>query len=220
MSAEPDYPDLFLRAPFGYLTTEVDGTVVHVNDTLLGWLGRDRAEVVGSDVSTLLTVGSATFAGTRQQPVLLLQDEVQEVALTLRRRDGSGLSVLANSVVQRDDAGEPTGVRMAILDSSQRREYERSLLHARRDAESSESRLRVLQNAGAAFTAAATENELCARLVDSAVEAFDAGGATVMLVDERGDLRTISGEPHEFASDGPWASGLRWSKLRGGGRVR
>ncbi|MCU1417265.1 MAG: hypothetical protein JWP32_1439, partial [Schumannella sp.] len=166
--APGDYEDLFQRAPFGYVATDVDGSILEVNDTLLQWLGRERDVVAGSNFGDLLDPGSRLFYETRYRSTLLLQERVDEVALTLLRADGSTMAVLANASADRDAHGEPSGTRIALLDASSRHEYERALLDARRAAEGSEARSRVLQVSAAAFIAATTESELAQQLVASA----------------------------------------------------
>src|SRR5688500_8867800 len=39
--------DLFNNAPCGYQSTDKNGIVIEINDTLLGWLGYKKYEVVG-----------------------------------------------------------------------------------------------------------------------------------------------------------------------------
>jgi diguanylate cyclase (GGDEF)-like protein len=203
MTAPGDFEDLFQRAPFGYLATTVDGAITQINDTLLGWLARDRDAVVGTEFGALLDAGSRLFFETRHRPTLLLQERVDEVALTLVRADGSSLAVLANTTVVADDRGDPLGVRIALLDSAQRHEYERTLLQARRNAEQSEGRIRVLQSSGAAFIAADTEAELAESLADSAMTAFDAATTTVLLSGGADGLVTVAGTPRSPARGGP-----------------
>jgi diguanylate cyclase (GGDEF)-like protein len=94
-------------------------------------------------------------------------------------------------------------VRIGLLDAGQRHEYERTLLDARRAAEASEGRLRVLQASTAQFIGALSEADLCDRLAESVRESFDAGTATVLLADSTGELQTAAGTSRIAAEGGP-----------------
>lgn len=68
---EDSAEDLYENAPCGYLSTAMDGTIVKINATLLGWLARDRDEVVGRRRFTdLLTVGGKLYHETHFAPLL------------------------------------------------------------------------------------------------------------------------------------------------------
>jgi serine/threonine-protein kinase RsbW len=198
-----DYEDLFRRAPFGYVETDLEGTVTQANDTLLAWLHRDQDAVAGREFGAFLEAGSRLFYETRHRPTLLLQDTLDEVALTLVRADGSTMPVLANSAVVRDETGHPVSVRIGLLDAAQRHEYERTLLDARRTAEASEARLRILQTSTAGFVGSLDEDDICGRLAESVRESFDAATATVLLADDTGDLLTAAGTPRSPLVGGP-----------------
>ena len=194
-----DYRDLFDRAPFGYLTTTSAGVITQVNDTLLSWLGRDRDAVAGAAFSSLLSAGSRLFWETRGQSVLLLRGEAAEVALALTRADGSELSVVASSSLMPDGAG----ARIALLESTERQEYERSLLAANREAEASGLRVQVLQSSAAALIGQTTAREVADTLVDSATAAFDASSVTVYLIDDHGELVSAGGVERPPNAGGP-----------------
>ncbi|CAN5281369.1 hypothetical protein BH11ACT3_BH11ACT3_18390 [soil metagenome] len=200
-TADAAYQDLFLHAPFGYLVTTPEGIVIRVNETALGWLGLEKDAVVGTNFADLLDTGTRLFFETRHQPVLLLKGEVGEVALVLRRADSTTMPVLANSVVVSGAEGQ-VEVRTALMSSSERQEYERSLLVARRAAEASEARVRLLQTSASAFIGSATETELAEHLVSSTIDTFDAASASVFLCD--GDeLRWIAGTERQPSRGGP-----------------
>jgi diguanylate cyclase (GGDEF)-like protein/PAS domain S-box-containing protein len=196
-TSEEPYRRLYENAPCGLLSTSHGDEIVAVNETLLEWLGLGRADIIGMKFNDLQTVGSQLFYETRYQPVLQLQGEVREVSLTLRRSDGSSMPVLVNAVVDEATDESPRTVRAAIFDSTSRQDYERALLDARRSAESSESRVRVLQDASIAFASAGSEAELAAVMVRIAREAFSAGSAAVLLLDDDGQLR-LTGGRHPF----------------------
>ncbi|MFC4855798.1 PP2C family protein-serine/threonine phosphatase [Actinophytocola glycyrrhizae] len=133
--------DLYEHAPCGYLSTTLDGRIVKVNKTLLDWLGRTPAEVLGrSRFTDLLTVGGRMYHETHFAPLLRLQGSISGIALELRTASGEQLPVLVTSVVKTDSAGEPLLVRTTVFDARDRRAYERELLRARRAAEQEQAR--------------------------------------------------------------------------------
>lgn len=142
---DDDAEQLYERAPCGYLSTAPDGTIIKINETLLTWLGHDRGEVVGRRTfSELLTAGGRIYHETHLAPLLQMQDRVRELALEMVRADGSRLPVLVNAVAERDAAGHPLVIRLAVLDATERRMYEQELLGAKLRAEESEARARAL----------------------------------------------------------------------------
>jgi diguanylate cyclase (GGDEF)-like protein/PAS domain S-box-containing protein len=192
--------DLYATAPCGLLSSTADGTITEANATLEALTGLTREQLVGTRFAALLEPGSRMFYETRHLPVLRLTGEVREVAVTLRRADGSTLPVLLNSTLgdggsdgdsDRDGA---SGIQTAVFDATERTDYERGLLDARRSADVSALRLGVLQRASSAFASSLTEDALCAALAASAREGFDASFTAVALVDESGVFRVVAGD--------------------------
>ena len=137
--------DLYENAPCGYLSTDVDGTIVKVNATLLRWTGFAVEDLVGRRTfADLLTVGGRIFHETHYAPLLRMQGRAREIAVDLVCADGRRLPVLVNAVVTPEEAGRPAVVRTAVFDATERRQYERELLEAVRRAEASEARAREL----------------------------------------------------------------------------
>ena len=191
MTAE--FEDLYENAPCGHLSMGEDGVITRVNDTFAHWTGFSRDELVGRRFIEILDKGGQIFYETRYMQVLRLRGEVTEVALTVRCRDGHDLPVLVNSVVATDPPGGIRSIRSAVFDSTGRQNYERELLHARRSAETSESRVRILQDASIAFGTVDTETDLAAALVESAKQAFAAPAVAVMFRDDAGSLSLAAG---------------------------
>lgn len=183
------FEDLYRQAPCGLIVSTADGVITEANDTIIAWLGTDRESFVGSRLADHLDTGSRLFFETRHAPVLALQGEVREVSLSMVRSDGSVLAVLLNSTV-RGDAGD---VHTAIFDASERAEYEKELLGARRVAEASEIKVRVLQASSSAFVSSTTEEQICGALLASATEAFSATATGVFLLDDEGEYVLMAG---------------------------
>ncbi|MEV4460730.1 SpoIIE family protein phosphatase [Microbispora sp. NPDC049633] len=139
--AEEDVEDLYEHAPCGHLSTLPDGTIVRVNRTLLELTGYDPGALTGGmRIQNLLAVGDRIFYETHFAPLLAMQSVVREIAVDVRRADGTRLPVLLNAVM-RDD---PRVIRFCVFAATDRREYERELLRARQRAERSEAEAREL----------------------------------------------------------------------------
>jgi sigma-B regulation protein RsbU (phosphoserine phosphatase) len=143
--AVDDPDELYDKAPCGYLTTTPDGLLTKVNETFLALTGYRRVDLVGERfLVDLLTAGGRIYHETHYAPLLQMHGTAREIALDLVCADGRRLPVLVNSVLERDAAGQPTVIRTAVFDATQRREYERELLRAKQRAEESEARARTL----------------------------------------------------------------------------
>ena len=180
------------EAPCALVSTTAEGNLLHVNETLLAWTGRRRDDLVGRSFEELLTPAGRLFYQTRYLPVLRLGGEVREAALTLRGAGATDLPVLASSVLRpgRDGGDE---VVIALFDATGRRNYERELLTARRAADRSERRVRVLQEASLSFGDCETEGALAAALGVAARGAAEARSSAVFLLDG-GVLRRVAGD--------------------------
>ena len=138
---EDDAEQLYDSAPCGYLSTMPDGTFVKINQTFLSLTGHRREDLVGTRrFVDLLAPGGRIYHETHFAPMLQMQGSAHEIAFDLVRADGSRLPVLVNSVLVRDDEGQPVTVRTAVFDATHRREYERELLRAKVDAEEAQAR--------------------------------------------------------------------------------
>ncbi|NYD58276.1 sigma-B regulation protein RsbU (phosphoserine phosphatase) [Nocardioides marinisabuli] len=134
----------FEQAPCGYLTTTPDGRIVHANSTLAEWLGISTDALVSMSLVDLLTPGGRLYHETHLSPLLHMHDEVNEIAVDLRRHDGTRMPVLLNARMTRYPDGTPSTTRIAVLVATERRRYERELLSAKERAETSEARARTL----------------------------------------------------------------------------
>lgn len=140
-----DPVQLYERAPCGFLSTTPDGLIVKCNATFRTWIGMDAGEVVGRlTFADLLAPGSRIFHETHWAPSLFMQGSVREIALDLVTSDGSRVPVLATATLDRDDAGEPVVIRIAVFDATERRRYERELVRAKDRAQESEALARAL----------------------------------------------------------------------------
>ncbi|MEZ0579820.1 SpoIIE family protein phosphatase [Nocardioides sp. MH1] len=142
---EDDPVQLYDQAPCGFLSTTPDGVIVKVNATFCRWLGIARDDLVNRrSFVDLLTAGGRIYHETHYAPLLRLHDKVRELALELRRPDGTRLPVLVNATLVRDEEGRPRQIRTAVFDARERRRYELELVAEKTRAEASEARARDL----------------------------------------------------------------------------
>ena len=143
--ADDDPAELYDNAPCGYLSTLPDGTIIKANATFLAWTGYDRDALVGRRrFQDLLAIGDRIFYQTHAAPMLLMQGMLREIAVQVIDASGARRPMLMNALLKRDESGQPLVVRTVLFDASERLAYERELLAARRLAEESEMRARVL----------------------------------------------------------------------------
>jgi serine phosphatase RsbU (regulator of sigma subunit)/anti-sigma regulatory factor (Ser/Thr protein kinase) len=169
-------------APCGLLTLRLDGSVLAANRTLLGWLGRSAADVVGQvRVTELLSVGGRIYWETHLSPLLHVDRRLDEVAVELTTAQGR-LPVLLSALV----SGEV--VHLSVTSARERSRYERELLAARAAAERSEAQVRALQTATAALSQALGVVGVADALLAAAVGPLGAGAASLWLADTDGAL--------------------------------
>ncbi|MFJ2822011.1 PP2C family protein-serine/threonine phosphatase [Streptomyces toxytricini] len=133
---EDSAEELYEKAPCGYLSTLMDGTIAKINETLLAWLGLERPAVLGRMRFTdLLTVGGRLYHETHFAPLLRMKGEISGIALELRQADGGRIPVLVSSAVKYGSTGEPLLIRTTVFDARDRRAYEEELLRGRQAAE-------------------------------------------------------------------------------------
>ncbi|GAA3515060.1 SpoIIE family protein phosphatase [Aeromicrobium panaciterrae] len=127
---------LYQHAPVGYLSVAPDGVIVKVNETFLRWTGHSRDDLVDRRrFPDLLRSDGADYYEAELIPLLHSQGEVREIALDVRTASEGTLSVLVNATLARYEDGLPRLIRLAVMDATERREYERLLVKARHRAE-------------------------------------------------------------------------------------
>lgn len=123
--------DLYENAPCGYHSINQDGVILRMNRTELTWLGYERDDVIGKmNIIELLTPESRAkfheiFAKFKQDGV------IQDIEYEMRRKNGSSLTVLLNSVAVYDAQGNYIMSRTTVFDNTRRKQME----HALRESE-------------------------------------------------------------------------------------
>ncbi|SEM26694.1 PAS domain S-box-containing protein [Stigmatella aurantiaca] len=133
---EESAEELYDSAPCGYISTLPDGTLVRANQTFLRWMGYSREELLGHKrLQDLLTGGGRIFHETHYAPLLQLQGAVNELTFDLVRKNGQRFPVLLNTVQKKDASGKTLFHRTTLFDITDRKNYERELVLARKKAE-------------------------------------------------------------------------------------
>ncbi|MFT5222525.1 MAG: signal transduction histidine kinase, partial [Glaciecola sp.] len=164
-------------------------------------VGSDAATLVGRPFSSLLNAGSRIYHETHFAPLLRLQAEVAEVSAELVSSDGSRLPVFLHAT-QSDATFSP--VHVGVIPAPARRRFERELQAARRSAETSAARIRLLYQVIAALSGAVTPSEVTACFERTISQV--AGGRTEVWLpwDEDHLIRFSSeqlGSPETLATD-------------------
>ncbi len=134
-SPTEDLADLYENAPCGYVSLTPDGKIAKLNHTLSNWLGRRPDELLSHRFNECLSFGARIAFETHLAPLLRLQGHVGEIALDLLGADGTKVPVIANASEKRSEAGEHLFTRITLFRAVDRRQYERSLVAAREEAE-------------------------------------------------------------------------------------
>jgi PAS domain S-box-containing protein len=124
------------HSPCGYFSTDSNGIINKINDTLLVWLGFAKEDIIGKVAwQSLLSVGSKMYFETHYSPLLLMQGFVQEISFEMVKKDKTRLPILINTKQIRDENGKVQINHSSVFDVSQRKSYENELLIAKRVAE-------------------------------------------------------------------------------------
>lgn len=107
---------LYNQAPCGYHSLDANGIFGEINDTELGWLGYTRDEVVGRmSFADLHTPESAAVFATRYAK-FKETGVTTNAEYTLRRKDGTLLTVLLNATAIYDSNGIYVASRATLFD--------------------------------------------------------------------------------------------------------
>ncbi|ESQ79200.1 PAS domain-containing sensor histidine kinase [Asticcacaulis sp. YBE204] len=134
---QDSYESFFENSPCGFVTAEGRAKIVKCNARFAGWLGYEAGELVGKRFSDLMTVSGKVFYETHLAPLLRMQGYFEEAALELVSKTGERVHFLINAAEERDDAGKPLFVRLALFRATDRRLLEQNLQMAKLAAESS-----------------------------------------------------------------------------------
>lgn len=123
-----------VNTPCYIFSFSVDGHLTHINHLMLQHLEYDEREVVGRlRFEDLLTGGSRIFYKTHFLPMLMMQEKVDEIFLSLNSKSGKEYPVLMNMAL--NDNSEIRTVQGVGLHMAKRNKYEKGILEAKQAAE-------------------------------------------------------------------------------------
>ena len=130
---QPRLDPILDTAPCGFLRLDDAGVVVAANATLADLLGRQRGEIEGRHIDTLLSGAGRIFHSTHLFPLLRLHGRAEELYTPLLRADGTEIPMLVNGRV-REQEGGPALYDLILVPMRQRNELESELIAARNSA--------------------------------------------------------------------------------------
>ena len=131
-----DYKDLYNNAPCGYLCLTPEGDIIEVNNRFLEFTGYDRDEVIAQKkITDFLSKAGKMFFETNFEPILKMQGKIEEISISIIRKNESRINVLVNAVEIRNNEGKHLFTQATVFDISQRKSYESQLLEAKKEAE-------------------------------------------------------------------------------------
>jgi PAS domain S-box-containing protein len=139
----PTLAELFDDAACGLLVAAPNGTIWQANATLCACLGYAVSEIEGRRVQDLLTVGGRVFYQTHWAPLLQMQGSVAEVKVEMVTKDGRRVPMLINAVRRGEYLKAWDAISATVV--TDRHQYEKELLVARRNAEASLASIKEAQ---------------------------------------------------------------------------
>ncbi|MBW8077040.1 MAG: PAS domain S-box protein, partial [Gallionella sp.] len=112
--------DLYEFAPLGYLTLTADGTIAEINLTAVALLWRERNTLLKRNLRSLV-VSADQDKWVRHFTLAKAQAEKLSIELGLQRGDGRVFQA------QLDCVRDPTGIRVALIDITERKTLDRLL---------------------------------------------------------------------------------------------
>ncbi|NNF56271.1 MAG: SpoIIE family protein phosphatase [Acidimicrobiales bacterium] len=172
------------EAPCACVIATIDGKIKWTNRTFAEWVDDGSTDLVGRSIQELLTAPARIRLETVTAS-LALNGHLHDIALDVRRPNGTKLSLLCSASVA-PEAGEiEAEVCWIGLDVSDRRAYERDVLVAQR-------RLRRLQDLSALLGGATTIQQVAEALLATFVDGMKADYGAVYLEDERAELSRVA----------------------------
>ncbi|HUF23377.1 MAG TPA: PAS domain S-box protein, partial [Vicinamibacterales bacterium] len=118
--ATDDFEDLFMRAPVGYHEIDAEGRVTRVNDTELALFGYARHEMLGRHVWTIAQDPELVRLSVLRR--LQSTSPPEPIERAFRRKSGDVVWMLVSSRHKRDEDGAVAGMRVILLDITDRKE--------------------------------------------------------------------------------------------------
>jgi PAS domain S-box-containing protein len=140
-----DAEELYQNSPCGYVSFLPDGNVIKINKTLLDWIGYKEDEVLYKlKFSDLLSKGGNMHFQMFFMPMVTVSGSVKELNYEIFRSNHTTFPTLISASAVRDSSGMLLAINAAIIDITERKQYENDLLIAKRHAETEKNRFAFL----------------------------------------------------------------------------
>ena len=143
------------HAPCGFLTLSEDGIILSINHTLLKILDYTQIPLKGQHVNSILTVPARLFFQFYFFPLIKLEQQVEEMYISLMSSNGEEIPVLINALQKRWK--ETTVLECILIPMRKRNEYENELLLAKKETEAA---LKAMDQANAKLEAILKKQEM------------------------------------------------------------
>lgn len=125
--------ELYEYAPCGYFSFLPDGTIIKINNTLLGWLGYHREELINrKKITNLISKGNTIHYEMFFRPMINVSGNVKELNYDLIKSNGEILPALINATAVKDEGNTLLAVNVSVYDITDRKKYEQELLYAKK----------------------------------------------------------------------------------------
>lgn len=161
LSSLIDIEELYEYAPCGYFSFLPDGTIIKINNTLLGWLAYQRNDVVNlKKITDLILKGNRIHYEMFFRPMINVSGTVKELNYDLIKSNGEILPALINANAIKDENNNLLAINVSVYDITDRKKYEQELLFARKNADAEKKRFEALTHLipEIVFTADSTGN--------------------------------------------------------------
>lgn len=119
--------------PCGVVIFSHDGTIRNINNFLLSLLKYEKEELHSKGVETIFTISTRVFYNTHIIPLIKLKGSVEEVFISIKRKDGEHVPVLFYAQNNKTDDEEM--ITAVVNPVWQRKKYEDEILEAKKLAE-------------------------------------------------------------------------------------
>lgn len=124
---------LINNLPCIYFSSSSDGLIVHVNDILCRKLGYKIEELIGQKLELIFTLSTRIFQQTHFYPLLELEGVVDEIYITLKRKDGEDIPILVNAI--KSDSEDEEYYKFVGIAITKRKRFEEEIIAAKKLAE-------------------------------------------------------------------------------------
>jgi sigma-B regulation protein RsbU (phosphoserine phosphatase) len=128
MVIAPNFNRLYEHAACGLISFERDGTILHVNQTLLRWLGFTIDELQNTKFQDLLIKGGKLYFSLFVLPSLQMQPEIKEVSIEIQTASQGSFSALFSAVAFDQSVPAQRIIDATIFKIADRKKYEAELL--------------------------------------------------------------------------------------------